>query len=251
MTTLRTAARLTLAALTLGLGATLAPAADKKAIKPTKPNAHPPAQSADKRQHLPLVPPTGTAPRKPALDAARKPNDVEEMKFHPSLKPTTDITKKPTRGAIDDWETPLGVKAARDSASGLPTGRTQQPNQGRPTVAAPKVEMKNVKPVNTGGVAVQNDAGTRSGASLAGEGVIDIAKGFFQVISPKGDTHKGLKTIAEGAKKVQTGTNGDPGDNGDKLTEEGKGDGEGSGGNNNNGGGSSSGGGSSGGSTGK
>jgi uncharacterized membrane protein YgcG len=115
-------------------------------------------------------------------------------------------------------------------------------------VRNPKIDPKNVKPVTSGGVAVQNDAGTRSGTSLTGEGVIDIAKGFFQVISPKGDTHKGLKTIAEGARKVQTGTNGDPADNGDKLTEEGKGGGENNGGNNNNngsGGGSSGGGGSS------
>jgi hypothetical protein len=243
MNMFRTTARVGLAALSISLGATLATAADKKPIKP----AAPPVVKKPNGWSFPAStgwslgasnPTSANKPHTPANDAAKKPNG-----FSWGLA-QTGVTNK-----------------ARDAASGLATGRTQQPDQSRTKapsnlgdtgthevghVKNPKLDLKNVKPVNSGGgVSAQNDTGTRSGGSLTGEGLIDIAKGIGKVISPKGNTHDGFKTIAEGAKKVQTGTNGDPADNGDKLTEEGKG------GDNNGGSGGGSNGGSSGGGSGK
>lgn len=255
MLTLRTTARLTLAALSVGLGATLAQAADKKPIKPAAPPA---ARVQGHATGKPIQPPTVAKPHAPPIDA-KKPNNWSLGASNPTVKPARDLdgqsagterTKQPTGQAVSEagplwhgWEV---------------TGRTKPANLGDTAthevghVKRPRIDPKNAKPISGGGVAALNDAGTRGGAGLALEGVIDVVKGIGQVLSPKGKTHEGMGKIAGGAKKVQTGTNGDPADNGPKLNDEG---GSSNGGNNNNGGGSggrsSGGGGSSGGSTSK
>jgi hypothetical protein len=213
----------------------------------------------------PTAPPVVNKPHAPAIDAAKKPSSWSFGEWVPpaarSNAPAIDATKKPNGFSWGLAQTGVTNKA-REAGSGLATGRTKQPEQSRTKapsnlgdtathevghVKNPKLDLKNAIPISGGGgVAVQNDAGTRSGASLAGEGLIDIAKGIGKVLSPKGNTHDGLKQITDGARKVQAGTNGDPADNGDKLSEEGKG-GEnngGSGGSNGGSGGGSSGGGS-------
>ncbi len=108
--------------------------------------------------------------------------------------------------------------------------RQQQPrNHANPAApqALPKRDDR-VKLRSNDTPVAANDSGTRTGGSLVGEGLIDIAKGIGKTL--KGNTHEGFKLVDGGIRKTQTGSNGDPADNGPKLSDEGR-DGKNQGGN--------------------
>ncbi len=258
MTTFRTTARISLAALALGFGANFAAAKDKTPAKPdVKPHAapaakhaapavepHTPPRSTEKRRHEPLQqakPPVayqqgghgGSDVNGHKPEDAKKPNGFSSGASNPStVKGAAKIAPDAKKPESFTYQKIESVKSPRDAASGQATGKTTPPTANKsgnvPAADAAKgAATATVKPgVSVTKPTVRNDSGTRSGVSLVGSGLIDIAKGLKDVVS--GNTENGFKKIAEGAKRVQTGSNGDPADNGKPLNGEG-GEGEGGG----------------------
>jgi hypothetical protein len=205
MTKIRTATRLLLAALTVGLGASFATAKDKT---PAKPHAAPAA--------------------KPHAAPAAK-HEAPKVQSHQDLKNPNNFSfgAQPTKGVKKDAKvTPEGKKPQKLKIEGI-DGESRAPRKTNPALATnsgnvPPVEATaTAKPMNlrsnTAGAQSRNDAGTRSGGSLVLSGAFDVVKGVKDILT--GNTEGGFKKVAEGAKRIQTGTNGDPKDNGKPLNE--------------------------------
>jgi hypothetical protein len=256
VTAFRTTARISLASLAFVFGANLAAAKDKTPAKPdpkqhAAPAAkhaapsvqpHTPPSSTEKRQHKPLheaKPPVAAQVQGHKLDKAKKPNgwkwgETQTDKVKDAARSAPEVNKQDgfTYQKIES------VKSPRDAASGQATGKTTPPTANKPG-NIPAVGMTKgtatVKPgVSVTKPTVRNDSGTRTGGSLVVNGIANIATGVGKFMSGKPDD--AFKLWDHGIKQVQTGSNGDPADNGPKLnpdekTEgEGKGEGEGEGG---------------------
>jgi len=118
------------------------------------------------------------------------------------------------------------VKSPRDVASGQATGKRQH----QQLAVDPKTKLNNVKPGTATAtlkpgvgqpVTALNDAGTRPGGSLAGQGAIDMLKGIKKIAT--GNTEGGFKLFDHGSKTFLAGVDGDPSNNGPKLNDDKKG----------------------------
>ena len=253
MTTFRTTASISLAAVALVFGANFAAAKDKTPAKPdVKPHAapaakhaapavqpHTPPSSTEKRQHEPLQlakPPVayqsgghgGSNVQGHKLDDAKKPNGFS---FGPSkesnVKDAAKIAPEAKKPDGFTYQKIESVKSPRDAASGQATGKTTPPTANKsgsvPTVNAAKGTATLKPGVSLTKPTVRNDAGTRTGGSLFAQGIFDCVKGGFQMLT--GNTKEGMKTIDGGITALDKGTNGDPSDNGPKLNpDEGEGE---------------------------
>jgi len=240
MFTIRTAVRVLSAAV-----ATLAVAAGSQAGEhkpsqlpgkpvPNQPSKPTPAESVKALRSASSGQATKIAPE------VNKPNGYTYQKIE-SVKSPRDVatgysaakTQAPGFKPVDP-KVVESVKSPRDASTGLPSAKRQATRSKSGNV--PAVEAATgVKPgFSLGKPTAYNDSGTRSGGSLVASGIIDMGKGLKAIAT--GNTESGFKLFAQGAKRVQTGSNGDPADNGKPLSggkgegTQGEGGGEGEGG---------------------